>query len=336
MGDTHTTFGKPLAPTEAIDLLKLYAIGGKETDLNAPTLNAIAYESTLADLMNLYMGVFTWEGLPKGVSTRQVEYWLMTGGIVAFTRDPVIAEAQPIQAPEGYACVRCYLTGEIDLYDLPENISAYSMVAAVNGMNLNPDNTVLIWDSLLRASPLPRLAYYARRLSNIDRSIDVNVSNQKTTKVVRGTRKQLLGLKNAMDQQQGNQVLRWEDSTAGDREQDPVSYDATAPYVASDLQLLKRQLLSEILTFSGIDNSYGDKRERMITGEVEQGAGETNAHKLSRQAPRDTAAKEIGERFGLEVTCRLSADVRADDRAEEAQVEGPQEGPQEGDDRDDG
>ena len=178
-------------------------------------------------------------------------------------------------------------------------------------MRLEPDTSVLVWDSLLRVSPLPMLTYYARRLTNIDRSIDVNVANQKTTKVIRCSRKQLLSLQNAMNQQQGNQVIRWEDSSMGDVASEPVAYDAVAPYVASDLQLLKRQLKSEVLTFCGVDNSYGDKRERMITGEVEQGAGDTNAHKISRQEARQVACEQINRMFGLDVSCDVAADVRA-------------------------
>lgn len=304
-------FGKPLSPGDMRSLLGMYSRGGKETDLNALQLNDLAYNATLTDLMNLYMSVFRWDGLPEGVSSRQLEYWLMTGGLVAFTRDEEIREAQPELAPEGYAVVRCYLTGEIDLYDLPDQRRVYSMVSAVNGMRLDPDTSVLVWDSLLRVSPLPMLTYYARRLTNIDRSIDVNVANQKTTKVIRCSRKQLLSLQNAMNQQQGNQVIRWEDSSMGDVASEPVAYDAVAPYVASDLQLLKRQLKSEVLTFCGVDNSYGDKRERMITGEVEQGAGDTNAHKISRQEARQVACDQINAMFGLEVSCDVAADVRA-------------------------
>lgn len=310
-------FGRPLSPGQMGNLLATYSVGGKASDMNAFDLNLLSYNTTLADLLNLYMGVFRWEGLPEGVSARQLEYWLMLGGVVAFVRDPVIQEAQPVQAPEGYAVVRCMLTGPIDIYDLPEDARAYSMVSAVNGMELDPEKTVLIWDNLLRTSALPQLTYYARRLSNIDRTIDVNVANQKTTKVVRGTQKQMLSLQNAMSQQQGNQVIRWEDAATADPDAKPVDYDVTAPYVASDLQLLKRQLKSEVLTFCGIDNTYGDKRERMITGEVEQGSGDITAHKLSREEPRRVAAERISELFGLDVSVVVAADERARERAEE-------------------
>lgn len=304
------------------DLLALYAVGGKHTDMNASDLNELSYQTALLDIMNLYMSVFRWDGLPKGVSARQLEYWLMTGGIVAFVYDETLREAQPDEAPEGYAVLRCYLNGEIDIYDLPERRNLYSMVAAVNGRSIEPENSVLIWDSTLRALPLPLISYYARRLSNIDRTIDVNVANQKTTKVVRGTQKQLLSLQNAMNQQQGNQVIRWEDASSGIEGENPVDYDVIAPYVSDKLQILKRQLKSEVLTFCGVDNTYGDKRERLITGEVEQGAGDVNAHKIARLAPRRAACEEIAEKFGLGVTVRVASDALAEERMAALDAEG--------------
>ena len=303
-------------------MLALYAAGGHRTDMNASDLNELSYQTALLDIMNLYMSVFRWDGLPTGVSARQLEYWLMTGGIVAFVYDETLREAQPDEAPEGYAVLRCYLNGEIDIYDLPERRNLYSMVAAVNGRTIEPENSVLIWDSTLRALPLPLISYYARRLSNIDRTIDVNVANQKTTKVVRGTQKQLLSLQNAMNQQQGNQVIRWEDKTLGIEEGSPVDYDVIAPYVSDKLQILKRQLKSEVLTFCGVDNTYGDKRERLITGEVEQGAGDVNAHKIARLAPRRAACEEIAEKFGLDVTVRVASDALAEERMAALDVDG--------------
>lgn len=321
-------FGRPLAPAEMRDLLALYAVGGKHNDMNASDLNELSYQTALLDIMNLYMSVFRWAGLPKGVSARQLEYWLMVGGIVAFVYDDTLREVQPDEAPEGYAVLRCYLNGEINIYDLPERRNLYSMVSAVNGRAIDPENSVLIWDSTLRALPLPLISYYARRLSNIDRSIDVNVANQKTTKVVRGTQKQLLSLQNAMNQQQGNQVIRWEDASSGIEGENPVDYDVIAPYVSDKLQLLKRQLKSEVLTFCGVDNTYGDKRERLITGEVEQGAGDVNAHKIARLMPRRLACEEINEKFGLDVSVRVASDALAEERMEALGVEGEDEEPE--------
>lgn len=330
MYETPYDFGRPLPPSEMRDLLALYAKGGRKVDMNANDLNALAYDSALLDIMNLYMSVFHWDGLPKGVSARQLEYWLMTGGIVAFVFDPTLSEVQPDEAPEGYAVLRCYLNGEINIYDLPERRNLYSMVSAVNGITVTPENSVLIWDSTLRALPLPLISYYARRLANIDRTIDVNVANQKTTKVVRGSAKQMLSLQNAMNAQQGNQVIRWEDSTSGIEDGNPVDYDMVAPYVSDKLQILKRQLKSEILTFCGVDNTYGDKRERLITGEVEQGAGDVNAHKVARLAPRRAACEEIAEKFGLDVRVRVASDALAEERMEALDPEGG-EGDGEGD-----
>ena len=324
-------FGRPLAPAEMRDLLALYAAGGKRTDMNASDLNELSYQTALLDIMNLYMSVFQWDGLPKGVSARQLEYWLMTGGIVAFVYDATLSEVQPDEAPEGYAVLRCYLNGEINIYDLPDRRNLYSMVSAVNGSTIDPENSVLIWDSTLRALPLPLISYYARRLSNIDRTIDVNVANQKTTKVVRGTQKQLLSLQNAMNQQQGNQVIRWEDASSGIEGENPVAYDVIAPYVSDKLQILKRQLKSEVLTFCGVDNTYGDKRERLITGEVEQGAGDVNAHKIARLAPRRAACEEIAEKFGLDVTVRVASDALAEERMAALDAEDGDDGDKEED-----
>jgi len=292
--------------------------GGYNLSLNDPDMNNDTFYGYLTEIMQLYMSAITWQGLPKGVSARQLEYWLMTNGVVALVKDDTLKDISS-DAPEGYAVLQVMLTGSFDIYDLPDTRNAYSVVSAVNGMELTKDNSILIWDTLLRAPTYQKLVLFAKRLANCDRTIDINVANQKTTKIIRTTKKQALSLKNALNQQQDNQIVRWEDSsTTGD--DTTVEYDATAPYVASDIQLLKRQIWSELLTYCGIKNNYGDKRERLITSEVEQGAGDVIAHKNYRLKPRQDAADLANEIWNLNIEVGFAADDYEHEQQEEDQI----------------
>ena len=147
---------------------------------------------------------------------------------------------------------------------------------------------------------------FAKRLYNLDRIIDVNANAQKTPVLVQGTEKQRLTLVNLYKEFDGNAPFIF-----GDKNLDLNSLRAistNAPYVADKLYQLKTQIWNEALTYLGISNLNIQKKERMITDEVQRNQGGTIASRYSRLEARREAVDKINRMFGTDI----SVDYRED------------------------
>lgn len=287
MGMMGSQFGNPVPPD------MLFGKAGKAYEkLNEPWMNDITYYNYLYRLMDLYMSVFEWKNLPEGCDARMLEWWMMFNGYVGFVYDETLAKAAPENAPEGYAIMQLLLQGQMNMYQLPKNRSAYSVdsaIAMVQG--LDASNSVIIFNSQIRISPFPTLCMFASRMANIERSIDVNVSQQKTPCVIKCNEKQKLSLENFMNQVAGNQFYIWADNKLDLTTVETLN--TTAPFVSQELNVLLHQKWNEALTYLGIENTNTDKKERQITDEVLSNMGDVEAHRFTRLNPRKKACEEI-------------------------------------------
>lgn len=266
--------------------------GNRAQDAENVLLNRISADMYLYRLMDLAMSVFEWKNLPEGVDARMLEFWLLRDGFCVFFHDEDLkAGSTRAAAPEGYAVLQAMISGQWDIYNYPKDRRAY----ATNGFNaeLNEENSVLIFNDYLRVPMLTTLSLYAKRLGEIDRTIDVNVMNQKTPKIIRCDEKQRLTFKNLAMQVDGN--IYW---IFGDKNLDLKNIDIldiSSPYIANDMQVLKHQLWNEALTYLGIENANTDKRERLIGAEVKNNLGDVSAQRWCRLNAREQACDEINK-----------------------------------------
>lgn len=263
--------------------------GAKLTDLNGTDMNDVTYFNYLFEMMGIYMSVFEWSNLPEGVDARMLEYWLMQCGYVGFLYDEAL-KGSP-KAPDGFAVMRLRLDGEYDMYQLPENYHAYSVDSKYTNIPCDYDNSVIIFNNMLRVSPLPNMMMYAKRLANIERTTDVNIQNQKAPKVIKCNEKQKLSYVNMMNQVAANEAYIWASDKMDLRDVEVL--DTTAPYVADRQQVIKHQYWNEFLTFAGVENTNTEKKERRVTDEVLANMGDVEVHRFMRIEPRKTACDEI-------------------------------------------
>lgn len=265
--------------------------GADTTDLNKQSFNDVTYFNYLFDMMGIYMSVFEWSNLPDGVDARMMEYWLMQCGYVGFLYDDALVGSAA--APEGYAVMRLRLDGHYDMYQLPEEYHAYSVDMRHANIPCSRENSVIVFNNMMRVSPLPNMMMFATRLANIERTTDVNIQNQKAPKVIKCNEKQKLSYVNMMNQVAANEAYIWASNTIDLRDVDVL--DTTVPYVADRQQVIKHQYWNEFLTFAGVENTNTDKKERRITDEILANMGDVEVHRFMRLSPRKTACDEINE-----------------------------------------
>lgn len=252
-------------------------------------------------LTELSISMFEWKNLPDEVDERYLELILFRNGSVVFFKDKVM----------GYLALPWTNNGKLNVYGIPTKRRAYA-VSGYQSPVLSEDDSVIIFNNMLHTNSVQPAEYYARRLWDLDRTIDVNVRAQKTPVLMQGTEEQRLTLINLYNQYDGNQPVILADKALNvDNAIKAVKTDA--PYIAGSVYELKTQLWNEALTYLGISNVSFQKKERLISDEVSRSQGGTIASRYSRLESRRQAADKINKMFGLEIEVDYRADFREQD-----------------------
>lgn len=267
-------------------------------------MNNATYIQYFNRLVELSVSVFEWQGLPETVDPRYLELHLFQNGSMVYFRDEVM----------GDLCLDCIANGQFDVYGNPISRRAYSSYNQYQ-KTLNESDSVIIWNNYLRQPSALDVKMFAKRLYNLDRIIDVNANAQKTPVLVQGTEKQRLTLINLYKEFDGNAPFIF-----GDKNLDLNSLRAistNAPYVADKLYQLKTQIWNEALTYLGISNLNIQKKERMITDEVQRNQGGTIASRYSRLEARREAVDKINRMFGTDISVDYREDFQITNKDDE-------------------
>ena len=246
-------------------------------------------------LTELSIAMFKWTGVPDTLDIRFLELILFGDGMAVFFKDEDI----------GYLALRCMIGGHLNLYQIPDERTAY----ASNGYNmpLNEKNSVIIFNNKLHTNSVLTVENFARRLWNLDRTIDINCNAQKTPVLISCDETQRLTLKNVYMQYEGNYPVICSDKNLNPNSLKVLS--TGAPYVADKLYMLKTQIWNEALTYLGISNVNMTKKERLISDEVIRNQGGVIANRNSRLKERQWACEQINRMFDLNMWVEFDDDV---------------------------
>ena len=85
-----------------------------------------------------------------------------------------------------------------------------------------------------------------------------------------------------------------------------------APFIADKLHDLKIDLIADIMNCLGTDSMSGEKRERMIQGEMDSNNEQIALSRHSRLDARRQAANRANELFGTDIKVEWKINRRAD------------------------
>lgn len=262
--------------------------------------NGATYVQYYNRLMELSMSMFKWKNLPDTVDERYLELGLFSSGCMVFFKDDVIGEL----------ALNMTYQGGFDIYGEPTRRRAYSRYNQFQ-TTLDKDNSVIIWNNMLRTNSALDVQMFAYRLYNLDRIVDINANAQKTPVLITCDEKQKLTMKNLYMQYEGNYPVIFGDSNLDIKSLSVLKTDA--PFVSDKIYDLKVKIWNEALTYLGISNINTTKKERMITDEVIRNQGGTIASRYSRLESRRRAVKKINKMFGLNITVDYREDFHSTD-----------------------
>ena len=263
----------------------------------AQIMNVDTYTYWYARLVEIAIAGFEWKNLPPEIDPRFLEMILCFDGKALFYFDDDLEE---------YVALQFFNSSTLDIYREPFKRTAFSPAVNFRHKALDESESVIIWNNGLHLPEILPLRLYARRIAECERTIDVNVKGQKTPKIIRSTNEERLTIENLFKKYDGNIPFIFGSKNLADM-QDITVLDTTVPFVADKIQILKRQLFAEALTYFGIENANTEKKERLVSDEVASNFGGVDIARRTRLNARKLACRKINERFGLNIDVEFAS-----------------------------
>ena len=248
------------------------------------------YDYLLNEFTNLAINRFTWENLPYGLTSEQLELLLISKGQLMFFKDKL----------NGFLILPCYPTTDINVYGLATEYS----VNAENGKyneTVNIDEGVIIKNNPLAVADIPTLEVFAKRIDNVEMTQDVNLFQQCMPKLILADEDSKLTAKSIVDKIRKFKFVIFGKKSIVNNISTSDVLDTSSPYIIDKLQQQKFDLKNELLTYLGINNNNNIKKERMIVDEVNANNEYTSINLDLMFDLREKACKEINEKFGFNI-----------------------------------
>ena len=260
------------------------------TDLSV-NMNVRTYNHYFRTLKMLSTVMYKWEGIPNTIPNRFIENSLFYHGKLAFFYDEEF----------GYMVTKCNQQGELNIYDEPIAYNCYGS----NGYskNKNAEDVVIIRNNFDEIPTRELIELFCIRLTQLERTMDINIDQQKTPTIILCEESQRLTLRNLYMQREENEPIIF-----GNKALDlkgVTSLKTDSPFVADKLNDLKNKKMIECLDMLGINNANTQKKERLNTEEVNSNNQLLNLRSDISLAARELACIEIFEKFGIDITVEL-------------------------------
>ena len=267
-------------------------------------LNNITFTDYYYKLKMLATAMFKWENLPSWMDEKWIENFLFSDGECMIFEDE----------DRGLMVTQCVSNGQVNTYNEPTILSPAGVDVPSHKKFIVGVECVHIKNNDFAIPTSFFVKQFAYRLAEISRTIDVNVKAQKTPVLVLTTDKQKLTMKNVYNKLDENAPVIFGDKN-GDIEQIKV-LKTDAPIVFPQLQTQKQNVWNECLTFLGINNANTDKRERLITGEVEANDVHIDLSADCFLKARQRAAEQLNGLFGTNIKVSIRETMEKEDGLE--------------------
>lgn len=275
--------------------------------INSQLSNFKTYDMYRRQLMTLAENVFEFENLPEYIDTSYLNKNLLRKGSIAFFKDEVM----------GVIALPYINISTLDIYGRPKKIQAI----AQNGYRktLKQDEFIIMYDNNGRYPLWLDILQYAERLALCTRTIDINISQQKTPRFWKTKAEKEKSIKDLVNNVDGNEniVITYDNIDLDDT----TMVLEPAPYVADKITLDKDKIYNEFLRLIGIANLSYQKKERNIKDEINAMQGGTIASRFSRFEPRQKAIKLINDKFGTNIKVKYYDGIPTSEKELEENLE---------------
>lgn len=258
--------------------------------------------ATLTDLLNdltfkilfqkyklLACSRFEWKGLPEGILERHIEGYLFQYGKSVFFKAPAMS----------YMCLQVDEGRGVNVNGDPLH---YVATGWGYKKELSADNCVIIENNMFRYNTDDFIMFYVNKLTEAERTMDVNVKSVKTPTVFACDDKDVLTFKRIFQMVDGNTPAIFADK--GLKLDAIQAYKTDAKFLCNDLMDYKKAVENELMTFLGYNNSPIDKKERVNVSEANSNNEIIEAFADLQLKARQDACEAINDMYGLNLSVR--------------------------------
>lgn len=279
---------------------------------NAKYFTSVTYSTWFNRLYNIAISRFEWLNLPDTCNEKFIEQVLFFNGFMVGYKDTAL---------NSFLIMPCTNNSVLDIFGYPARVNAYGYNGYM-AQNLTPytitlgqeptrADAALLYANYSRCPDLPAVLYFARKLTKIDRTIDVNINVQKTPYIISCGENQRLTVANMFKQVDSFEPAIITTKFYGLNGEKPINVmDLKPPFVADKMQILKRQVYQEALTYLGIEANTSEKAERQVTEELTANMGETESMRQSPLASRKQFCKEFNKIYGTNIDVKFRSDLQ--------------------------
>ena len=272
---------------------------------DAVLLNDASYFDYLDRMRKIALSMFEWQGLPDSMNARYLEMTLFYKGQAGLLYDK----------DYGFINTQATDSGYINIYGLPSRIQCYSYRynemrdLYIKGSGEPKDKeAILVLNNYDRTPTATTLQLFAYRLAQAQRTADVNIMAQRTPILLTTDQRQEFSMRKLYEQYDGNTPVIWADKNSGLNPDAVRAIKTDAPFIANDILQYKIAIWNEFLSFLGISN-LDEKRERLITSEIDSNNELVNMNLQSYLIPRKKACEEFNEKYGMNIDVKVRSDL---------------------------
>ena len=266
--------------------------GNYKTKLEKGEIEGLRLEfQYMIQFTDIFIKLFKWNNVPESIDMDIVMRNLFNQGRTMFLQDKL----------NGYMILPTVAFSKYNWQGKPTEWQGLEFNGKTHKRTI--DDSVIIKNSPLMAPCLPTVYEYCKDLANIRLAMKTNVNATKTPFIATGNRNQLLSLQNKYKKVSDNEMVIYEETGAM---QTLNVLKTDAPFLADKLSTLFVHTMGQLLTYLGINNTETEKKERLVSDEVNGNNEFINSNLKTRLSCYQEACEKINAMFGLSMSVELN------------------------------
>ena len=269
-------------------------------------------------LSDLACNMFPYKRMPEEINMNAVSKMVMLGGYAIFFKDKDL---------DKYFCLEGALTG-VDPYGYPnfaKPISKNISEGIIFPEMKVGEECIIIYANKVRSSALPYIVEYADKLAELDVAIKMNTRAMKHPLMLKTTEQKKESISSLMAQYEDDYYVVFTDQSLLDNTSLQVMDFKVSASEILNLQKEKETVVNEFFNVFGISGSV-EKRERMISGEMNAMMEQVAVNREMWMAPQRDAIEQINKMFGLNIEIDVpkymdDAEIEKEEKKEEVKDE---------------
>jgi hypothetical protein len=249
-------------------------------------------------LTEMAMNRFKWTGMPDSIDLRYLELTLFRYALSVFYFDTKYNRHLALQGAGA---------GQPNFYQNPTSFLINGN-GSFMGKTLKARHVVPIWANYMRTPDIDIVMIYAKKLAEIDRTLEINSKKLRTPTILAASENTKLSVENIMRQiDEGTSVITVNtDGPMGD----PAAIQQVIfpmdmgvdPDAVEKAHIYRTRIWGECMGLLGLDFANQDKKERLVAAEVGANDKQVDAIRRVNLNAREQACEQINKKFGLSVS----------------------------------